>query len=251
VSRAEEIARNLEAVRTRLLRAEAEAGRARGSVRLVAVSKTMPAEDVEAAIAAGQRDFAENYAQELRDKRAALEARGAAPLWHFIGPLQTNKVKYVAGKVALLHTLDTPALLEETNRRLAARAGGLGPAASQPVQDCLIQVNVAGESRKRGAVPAALPALLDAFASLPYLRCVGLMVIPPFSDDPATGRPHFAALRELREQERRRPRAGVDLRELSMGMSHDLEAAIAEGATIVRVGTAIFGARPRAKGQAA
>jgi uncharacterized pyridoxal phosphate-containing UPF0001 family protein len=114
------------------------------------------------------------------------------------------------------------------------------------VQECLVQVNVAAEPQKRGAAPAALPGLLDAFAELPRLRCTGLMVIPPLSDDPEGARPHFQALRKLRDREAAVTRPNVELRELSMGMSHDLEAAITEGATIVRVGTAIFGERRRA-----
>jgi pyridoxal phosphate enzyme (YggS family) len=239
VSRSEELARNLAIVRERVRRAERAAGRPEGSVRLVAVSKTMPAEDVVAALGAGQRDFGENYAQELRDKRDAVAAApgGGEARWHFIGPLQSNKVKYLAGKVALLHTLDTPELLEEVHRRLLAA----GPQA--PVQECLVQVNVAAEPQKRGIAPAALPALLDRFAELPRLRCVGLMLIPPLGDDPEVGRPHFAALRRLRDEQMRRSHAQVALTELSMGMSHDLEVAIDEGATLVRVGTAIFGAR--------
>jgi PLP dependent protein len=239
VSRAEDIAHNLAQVRARIARAEAGAGRPPGSVRLVAVSKTMPATDVRAAVAAGQQDFGENYAQELRDKRAELEAEaGARPRWHHIGPLQSNKVKYVAGKVALVHTLDARALLDEMERRLA----GAGPEAGS-VQDCLVQVNVAREPQKRGVPPEAVPALLDHFAACPHLRCVGLMVIPPLDDDPEAARPHFRALAGLREREAGVTRAHVQLRELSMGMSHDLEVAVAEGATLVRVGTAIFGPR--------
>jgi PLP dependent protein len=230
VSRAEEIARNLDLVRERIRRAEAASGRAAGSVSLVAVSKTMPVEDIAAAMAAGQQDFGENYAQELRDKRQAAPLAGAR--WHFIGPLQSNKVKYVAGHVALIHALDSTALLADVDRRAGA-----------PPQDCLIQVNVAGEPQKRGLDPHALPALLDGVGALPRVRCVGLMLIPPLEGDP---RPHFAALRRLRDREAVRDRPQVALRELSMGMSHDLETAIAEGATFVRVGTAIFGERRRA-----
>jgi pyridoxal phosphate enzyme (YggS family) len=233
VTRAEEIAGNLAAVQTRVLQAELAAGRPAGSVTLLAVSKSMPIEDVAAAMAAGQRDFGENYAQELRDKRPALA--GIPPRWHFIGPLQSNKVKYVAGQVALIHALDSEELLAEVNRRVPEGA----------VQECLLQVNVAAEPQKRGVAPAALPALLDAFAALSRLRCTGLMLIPPLGDDPEAARPHFAALRELRDREAARPRPHVALRELSMGMSHDLETAITEGATIVRVGTAIFGERRR------
>ena len=229
MSRADAIAEGLGRVRARIAAAEHAAGRPAGSVRLVAVSKKMTAADVEAARAAGQLDFGENYAQELRDKREALA--GAPELrWHFIGPLQSNKVKLVAGRVALIHSVDSEALLDEIERRGTPQA-------------CLVQVNVAGEAQKRGLAPAALPALLDRFAAAASARCAGLMVIPPLADDPEAGRPCFAALRALRDREAARARPNVDLRELSMGMSHDLEAAIAEGATIVRVGTAIFGRR--------
>jgi uncharacterized pyridoxal phosphate-containing UPF0001 family protein len=145
-------------------------------------------------------------------------------------------VKLVAGQVALIHSIDSPSLLDELERRATGQA-------------CLVQVNVAGESQKRGLAPAGLPALLDRFAASASARCTGLMVIPPLAGDPEAGRACFAALRALRDQEAARPRPNVDLRDLSMGMSHDLETAIAEGATIVRVGTAIFGAR-RAKDQA-
>jgi pyridoxal phosphate enzyme (YggS family) len=243
VTRAEEIAHNLDVVRARVAQAERAAGLSAGSVRLLAVSKTKPIEDVAAAAACGQRDFGENYAQEIRDKRAAcagaaagLFALGGLPRWHFIGPLQSNKVKYLAGLIEMIHTVDAPALLDEIERRAAA----VGPSC---VQDCLIQINQAGETQKRGIAPADLPAILDLFADRPHLRCVGLMSIPPLADDPEASRPHFAALRRLRDGEAARPRARVDLRQLSMGMSHDLEVAVSEGATLVRVGTAIFGAR--------
>jgi len=229
MTRAEEIAAGLSRVRARIAGAERAAGRTPGSVRLVAVSKKMTVADIEAARAAGQLDLGENYAQELRDKREALA--GAPELrWHFIGPLQSNKVKLVAGRVALIHSLDAETLLEEIERRGTPQA-------------CLVQVNVAGEAQKRGLPPAGLPAILDRFAAARAARCEGLMVIPPYADDPEAGRPHFAALRALRDREAARARPHVDLGELSMGMSHDLEVAIAEGATIVRVGTAIFGSR--------
>jgi pyridoxal phosphate enzyme (YggS family) len=227
VTRAEQIAANLGDVRARIAAAASAAGRAPGSVRLLAVSKKMPADDVRAAIAAGQRAFGENYAQELRDKSALLAPEATPPEWHFIGPLQTNKVKYIAGKVALLHSIDSPALLDAVEGRGAPQA-------------CLIQVNIAGEASKKGIAPAELPALLDRFAAMKNVRCEGLMLIPPRGD----ARPHFAALRALREREAAIARPNVDLRELSMGMTEDLEVAVAEGATIVRVGTAIFGPRP-------
>jgi hypothetical protein len=213
-------------VRARIAAAARAAGRSPESVRLLAVSKKMPADDVRAAIAAGQRAFGENYAQELRDKSALLAAEPVPPEWHFIGPLQSNKVKYVAGRVALMHSVDSPGLLDALEARRAP-------------QRCLVQVNVAGEASKRGIAPADLPALLDRFAAMTHVRCEGLMLIPPRGD----ARPHFAALRALRDREAVPARPNVDLRELSMGMTDDLEVAVAEGATIVRVGTAIFGPR--------
>jgi pyridoxal phosphate enzyme (YggS family) len=241
LNRAEQIAANLADVRARLAQAEASAGRPAGSARLVAVSKMVEAADVLAALAAGQQVFGESYGQEFRDKRLAVEAAAQAaglpqPLWHFIGPLQTNKVKYVAGNVALIHSIEAGDVLAEIERRVAAQK------ATAP-QDCLIQVNVAGEVQKHGVPPAALPALLASFAGLDHLRCTGLMVMPPFSDDPEESRPFFTALRRLREEQAAVSRVHVNLAELSMGMSHDLEVAVAEGATLVRVGTAIFGER--------
>ncbi len=230
MTRAEEIAANLQVVRERVAAAARAAARAPETVRLLAISKKMTADDVRAALAAGQRAFGENYGQELRDKRAALASEPQPPEWHFVGPLQSNKIKYVAGQVALIHTIDSIALLDEVEARGVAQA-------------CLVQVNVAGEAQKRGVGPAQLPALLDRFAAASHARCVGLMLIPPFTDDPAEARPHFVALRALRDREAARPRPNVELRELSMGMSGDFEIAIAEGATLVRVGTAIFGAR--------
>lgn len=229
MTRAEEIARNLTEVHARIAAAARAAGRAPESVRLLAVSKKMPADDVRAAMAAGQRAFGENYAQELRDKAALFAADATPPEWHFIGPLQSNKVKYVAGRVALMHSVDSPALLDALEARGAP-------------QPCLVQVNVASEASKRGVAPGDLPALLDRFAAAAHVRCEGLMLIPPRGD----ARPHFAALRALRDREATRARPNVVLRELSMGMTEDLEAAVAEGATIVRVGTAIFGPRPAA-----
>ena len=236
MTRAQAIAAGLLQVRARIAAAERAAGRAPGSVKLLAVSKKMPPDDVRAALAAGQRAFGENYAQELRDKRAALAAEPEPPEWHYIGPLQSNKVKYVAGQVALIHTVDSAALLEAIAARGAPQA-------------CLVQVNVAGEAQKRGVAPADLPALLDRFATLPNVTCAGLMLIPPLTENPDDARPHFTGLRALRDRETARARPNVDLRELSMGMSSDLEGAVAEGATIVRVGTAIFGARPLASQQ--
>jgi PLP dependent protein len=243
MTRAQEIAAGLGEVRARIAAAEQRAGRPAGSVRLVAVSKKMSADDVRAALDAGQLDFGENYAQELRDKRAAVtalvDAAGApatAPRWHYIGPVQRNKVKMLAGQVALIQSVDSPEVLDEIVRQGTARGAK---------QACLVQVNVAAEPQKRGVAPEALPALLDRFAAGSGACCQGLMLIPPLSSDRDAARRWFQELRALAAREAKRQRPNVTLNELSMGMSDDFEDAIAEGATMVRVGTAIFGARPR------
>jgi PLP dependent protein len=242
MTRAEDIAAALRDVNARIAEAAAAAGRAPEAVRLIAVSKRMPAEDVVAARAAGQLDFGENYAQELRDKRLAVAAvsRQASDVrWHYLGPIQRNKVKYLAGQVALIQSLDDAEALAEIERRIETN-----PQVSvEDPQHCLIQVNVAGETRKGGVPPHMLGALLDRFATSTHAVCAGLMLIPPVEDDAGATRRHFAALRELGEREARVSRPHVELRELSMGMSGDYVEAIAEGATMVRVGTAIFGAR--------
>ena len=220
------------ASRLQAVRAQVEAAvQARGpgpTVRLIGVSKKQEVAAIQAAAEAGLQDVGENYAQELRDKRAALAEVDLR--WHFIGPVQTNKVKYVVG-CALIHTVDRPALLDALEARAARH---------EVDQDVLVQVNVAGEAAKHGAAPADVPALLDRFAACTRVRCRGLMVIPPLGES----RPHFVALRRLRDELAATPRKHVDLAELSMGMSADYETAIAEGATLVRVGTAIFGPRP-------
>ncbi len=192
-------------------------------VTLVAVSKTQPPEAIREAYAAGQRDFGENYAQEWRAKADAL-ADLEDLRWHFIGGLQTNKVKYLAGRVAYVHTVDRVELARELSRRFAARGA---------VARVFLEVNVGGEGSKEGCSPADAPTLARAVAALPAVELVGLMCIPPPADDP---RPHFRGLRELRDL--------LQLRELSMGMSADWRVAVEEGSTFVRVGTALFGARP-------
>jgi pyridoxal phosphate enzyme (YggS family) len=198
-------------------------------VTLVAVSKTQPSSAIREAWAAGQRDFGENYAQEWREKADAL-ADLEGLVWHFIGGLQTNKAKYVAGRVGWVHTVDRLALAEELSRRCAARGASVR---------VLLEVNVAGEAQKAGCAPDDLPRLAQAVRALPALELRGLMCIPPAEGDP---RPQFARLRGLRDG------LGLLLPDLSMGMSADWEAGVAEGATIVRVGTAVFGARPPKRG---
>ena len=223
----EHIASNLAAVRARIDAAARAAGRDPAGVRLVAVSKTFPIEAVREAYAAGQRDFGENYAQEWRDKAAAL-ADLPDLVWHFIGSLQTNKVKILLGaappRAAWVHTVDREELARELSKRAVARGA---------VVKVLLEVNVAGEPQKAGCAPEEVPRLAAAVGALPGLELRGLMCIPPAEGDP---RPHFRALRTLRD--------GLGLPDLSMGMTADWEAAVEEGATLVRVGTAIFGARP-------
>ena len=194
-------------------------------VTLVAVSKTQSPEAIREAYAAGQRHFGENYAQEWRAKAEAL-ADLPELAWHFIGALQTNKVKYLAGRVAFVHTVDRLELARELSKRCAA-AGAL--------LRVFLEVNVGAEAQKAGCAPASAPALAEAVRALPGVELAGLMCIPPPEDDP---RLHFKALRALRDQ--------LGLTELSMGMSADWEAAVAEGATFVRIGSAIFGARGKA-----
>ncbi len=219
------IATSLADIRARIDAACRQAGRDPASATLVAVSKKQPPEAIREAYQAGQRDFGENYAQELRDKQAAL-ADLPGIRWHALGPLQTNKAKYVAGKVELLHTLDRV----ELARELVRRAGGT------PVR-ALVEVNIGREPQKGGVLPEELPARLAELAAVEGIELRGLMCIPPVAEEPEASRPHYRALRELRD--RLLPGG-----ELSMGMSDDFEVAVAEGATLVRVGTAIFGARP-------
>lgn len=191
-------------------------------VTLIAVSKGQPAGSLREAYAAGQRDFGENYAQEWRSKADAL-AELPDLRWHFIGSLQTNKVKLVAGRVEYVHTVDRVELARELSKRLAARGARVR---------VFLEVNVGGEAAKAGCALADVPALAAAVRALPALELVGLMCIPPADADP---RPHFRRLRALRDE--------LGLSQLSMGMSADWPVAVEEGATFVRVGTAIFGPR--------
>lgn len=223
------ISTNLQAVRVRIAAAAQLAGRAVEDIRLLAVSKTFPPERVREAAQAGQIAFGENYLQESLGKIAALADLGLE--WHFIGPLQSNKTRPVAEHFSWVHGIERLKIAE----RLSAARGAARP----PLQVC-IQVNVSGEASKSGVSPGEAAALAHAVAGLPNLRLRGLMAIPEPTDDMPLARQRFAMLRELREVLNK---AGMALDTLSMGMSHDLEAAILEGATIVRVGTAIFGER--------
>ena len=216
---------NLLAVRARIVAACERVGRAPESVRLVAVSKGQPGHAIRVAYSQGQRDFGENYVQELKLKAAEL-ADLRELRWRFVGRLQSNKTKDVAALGCSVDALDSIALAESLSRRALALGQAL---------EVLLQVNVDREPQKAGALPDHVPELAAAVRALPALSLRGLMVIPRASDDPEASRPAFAALRALAEQ--------CDLAELSMGMSHDLEVAIEEGATMVRVGTAVFGPR--------
>ena len=223
------IAANLQAVRERIAAACVAARRPVAAVELLAVSKTWPAAAVRDAAAAGQRSFGESYVQEAVPKVAAL--RDLDLEWHFIGPLQSNKTRPVAEAFAWVHSVE--------RLKIAERLSQQRPPDLEPLNVCL-QVNVSGEASKSGCAPGEVAALAPAVAQLPNLRLRGLMAIPEPGEDVATQRRRFAILRELRE---RLAADGLVLDTLSMGMSDDLEAAVLEGATMVRVGTAIFGER--------
>jgi pyridoxal phosphate enzyme (YggS family) len=222
---------NIQEVSARIARACDAAGRPVSSVTLLAVSKTQRPDAVREALDGGQKRFGENYVQEALDKIAALADRRAELEWHLIGPLQSNKTRAVAEAFDWVHTVD--------RLKLAERLSAQRPEGLPPLQVCL-QVNISGEASKSGVAPADLPALAHAVAALPRLQLRGLMAIPEPAADLAAQRQPHRALRERLEALRAE---GLALDTLSMGMSADLEAAVLEGATIVRVGTAIFGAR--------
>lgn len=225
------ITANLQAVQARIARAAQAAQRPPGDILLLAVSKTIPAERVAEAYAAGQRAFGENHAQEAVEKITVL---AALPLdWHFIGPIQSNKTRLIAEHFGWVHSVEREKIAERLN---AARPEGMAPL------NVCIQVNVSAEASKSGVAPGDEAKLADAIARLPRLKLRGLMAIPEPTVDVALQRRRFALLRDLKEGLRAR---GHALDTLSMGMSDDFEAAILEGATIVRIGTAVFGARTR------
>ena len=220
------IADNIGLVTERIRAAAQAVQRDESSVHLLAVSKTKPAQAVREAYAAGMRDFGENYLQEALGKQAELTD---LPLsWHFIGPIQSNKTRAIAENFAWVHSVD--------RLKIAQRLSEQRPADLPPLNIC-IQVNVSGEASKSGCTPADLPALAEAIQALPRLKLRGLMAIPEPTDDRAQQDAAFAAVRDLQAS------LDLGLDTLSMGMSHDLESAIAQGATWVRIGTALFGAR--------
>lgn len=226
---------NLEHIRSQIAAACARSGRDPAVVRLVAVSKTHPATLIEEAAAAGQRLFGESYVQEFVAKAETVRT----PVeWHFIGAMQSNKIKYLRGRVGLIHSVDRLSLAEEIDRQWAKL---------RRTADVLLQVNLGGEESKSGVDEAVLPELVRQVAVLEHVRIRGLMCLPPFFDDPEEVRPHFRRLRELAGEVAALNLPEVAMAELSMGMSHDFEVAVEEGATLVRVGTAIFGEREYAR----
>ena len=224
-----QIAENLEFIRQRIAAAAERNGRSAGEVQLVAVSKTYPPEIIREAIKAGQQCFGENRIQDALPK---IDTLPPDLKWHLIGHLQTNKVRKVIGRFALFHGVDNTALAVQMNRI----AEEFGVTAS-----ILLEVNISGEASKFGFTPGDLPAALDTLLPLPHLRIEGLMTMAPYSENPDSARPVFEGLRKLRDA--LSTATGHPLKQLSMGMSGDFEQGVAEGATIVRIGSSIFGSR--------
>ena len=224
-----EIEKNLSRVRERIEHAAAKVGRDPRGIKLMAVTKTVAVERIREALAAGAMIFGENYVQEAREKIEEIGQAGIA--WHLIGHLQSNKAKYAVRLFDLIHSVDSITLARELDKRAAAEG---------KIVDCLIEVNLSQENSKFGISKAQTPQLAHELRDLENISLKGLMTIPPYSDDPEAARPYFIALRKLREEIAGK---GIPLPELSMGMSTDFATAIEEGATIVRVGRAIFGER--------
>lgn len=231
------IAENLADIRRRIDAAAERSGRLPSSIRLIAVSKTFSADHVRAAMAAGQVDFGENKVQEGLGK--AAEVQNGPVRWHLIGHLQSNKAKKAAAAFAAIHSIDSVDLVRKIDA--AAAEAGAAP-------ELLIQADLAGEATKFGANPSDIPAIIESALECRAARLRGLMLVPPWSDNPEDVRPWFRQLRELRDRLVAAGTPASSLAELSMGMSHDFEAAIEEGSTMVRVGTAIFGKRPKPPG---
>lgn len=225
------IAANLMDIEERIRTAAKRVNRNPDSIRLVAVSKTQPAEAVKSALEAGQQIFGENYVQEFLEKSRQLPETLE---WHFIGSLQSNKAKYLAGLTALIHSVDRLSLAREIDRQWEK--------IGKPC-DILLQVNISGEETKSGTTSEDLLQLAREVSLLPHVRVRGLMTMPPFFDEPERARPFFRELKKLSDVLSAKKIPGITMEELSMGMSGDFEVAIEEGATLVRVGSAIFGER--------
>ncbi len=220
------------AIKERIAVAAKQSGRNAGDIQLVAVSKTMPVESLVEAVDCGVTLFGENYIQEAREKFNALYTQPVT--WHFIGHLQSNKAKYAVKMFDLIHSVDSLKLAREIDKQAAK---------IDKVQDVLVQVNIAEEASKSGISVDAAATLLTEISRLTHISVKGLMTMPPYFNAPEKVRPFFAALRSLRDQIRSLKIPGVNMNELSMGMTGDFEAAIQEGATLVRIGTALFGER--------
>jgi hypothetical protein len=231
-SRRDAIAASLTEVRHRLARSAERSGRLCSSIRLVAISKTHPIDDVRAAFAAGQTEFGENRVQEALEK---IDAASDMPItWHLVGHLQSNKARKAAASFACIHSIDDTDVL----RRVDDAAADIG---HRP--EVFVQIDLAGEPTKHGATADGWLSIFEAAATCRAVRVTGLMLLPPFTPDPEDARPYFRRLRGLRDELAGRGVPPTMLRELSMGMSHDFDVAVEEGATVVRVGTAIFGER--------
>jgi len=228
------ISANIESVRGRIAAACRRAGRRPEDITLVAVSKTFPAERIREVVRAGVSDIGENYVQEVLPKREALA--GEPIRWHFIGHLQSNKAKSIAAWVTMVHALDSQALAQELDTR-AARANR--------TIDALVEVNTTGEQSKFGITPDQVLPFVRSLEGFPHIRICGLMTIGPFLPDPEGSRPMFRRLRELRETLARHSQQNLDPVHLSMGMTGDFEVAVEVGATLLRIGTALFGSRPK------
>jgi pyridoxal phosphate enzyme (YggS family) len=230
----ERILTNLREVRDRIAAAVARSGRHTRAARLVAVTKTVSEDIIRVLAAAGQKDLGENRAQQLRDRAADLADLRIT--WHMIGQLQKKNVKYVVGAAAMIHSVDSVGLAEVIGKRASDMTGHNGRATPIP---CLLEVN-SGEEQKAGVDLSEAPAAARAIAATPGISLVGLMTMAPMTDEPETVRPFFAALRQLLERINREAALPKPLTELSMGMTQDYEVAVEEGATIVRVGTALY-----------
>ena len=227
----EELRGRLESIHRRMTAVARRCGREPGSIRLVAVSKTVEPSRIREALLAGQTLFGENRVQEARSKQ---EAVGPGAVWHLVGHLQRNKAREAARLFQMVHSVDSVGLLQDLERHGAGREAPM---------EALIQVNLASEAGKHGVGRHELPEILAAAAGMRHIKVTGLMIIPPYDPDPERSRPLFRELAEL-AAESERNLEGVTLRELSMGMSEDFEVAIEEGATLIRVGRALFGERP-------
>lgn len=233
LSEPETLFERLENVRSRIVKAAKRSGRSAEEIQLIAISKTHPASIIEAGVKAGLTDFGENRVQEAEEKIASIGR--ATVRWHLVGHLQANKARRAVELFDCLHSLDSLELAKRLER-LCVEIG-------RPEFPVLIQIKLGGEATKTGLDPSEVPELLDALKTCEHVRLMGLMILPPYFENPDCARPFFTTLRELRDELKLQGHFGDKPGELSMGMTHDFEIAIEEGSTMVRVGTAIFGAR--------